>query len=181
MVETWICPELGTNFTENFAVMMTNHIYNNWSYTTLTGELSGLNKPPAPTAQNNTIDFRAGIDDDFKTLEVTCLEGDTDANQLEQIGQKRVEFLTEIMVTTKAFIIGRDDVTGFLRMMDAEIRRICGQYKQSLQTGNMAGIKDLIYRRGRRIYNISPIDMSDKSKWATLHTIQMWYELVDVQ
>jgi hypothetical protein len=181
MVETWVCPELGTNFTENFAVMAINHIFNNWSYTALTGELSGLNKPTVPSGQTNTIDFRAGIDDDFKTLEVTCLQGDTNAIEHHNIGQKRIEFTTEIMVTCKAFLIGRDDVKNFLKKMDDEIVRICGQYKQSAQTGQMVGIKDWIYQRGRRVYNISPMDMSDKSEWKTLHTILMWYELADVQ
>ncbi len=181
MVETWICPELGHNFQENFPVMLIDHIFTNWSYTTLTGINSGINKPSVPTSQTNTIDFRAGIDDDFKTLQVTALQGDTNIVEHLHTGQKREILTTEIMVTCKAFIMGRDDVTGLLRLMDQEIGRICGQYKQMNQSGEMAGIKDLMYQRGRRIYSISPVDMSDKSEWKTVHTILMWYELVDVQ
>jgi len=181
MVETWICPEIGHNFQDNFAVMMINHIYNNWSYSTLTGELSALNKPPIPSGQNNTIDFRAGVQDDFKTLEVTCLESDTNVVDSKQIGRKSLLLTTGVMVTCKAKIIGRDDVTGFLRLMNQEIGRICGQYVQQNQTGEMFGIKDLRYQRGRPQYSIAPIDRSDKSEWSSLHTILMWYELRDIQ
>ncbi len=181
MVETWVVPELGHNFQENFTVMLINHIFNNWSYTTLTGDTDALNKPTDPSSQTNYIDFRAGFDDDFKTLEVTALEGDTVVQEQINTGQKRQSMTTEVMVTCKAFIIGRDDVTGFLRMMNQEVQRICGQYKQVNQTGEMAGIKDLVYQRGRPQYSIAPPDRSDKSKWTTTHSILMWYELVDIQ
>jgi len=181
MVETWVCPELGHNFQENFSVMLINHIFENWSYTTLTGDLDALNKPTDPTAQTNYIDFRAGIDDDFKTLEVTALEGDTVVQEHNNTGQKSQSMTTEVMVMCKAFIIGRDDTTGFLRMMNQEVQRICGQYKQINQTGEMFGIKDLIYQRGRPQYSMNPVDRSDKSKWSVIHSILMWYELRDVQ
>lgn len=178
MVETWICPELGTNFTENFSVMLINHIYNNWSYTTLTGDLAGLNKPPVPSGQSNTIDFRAGIKDDFKTLQVTALQGRTLVVEHLQVGYKSELMTTQILVRANAKIIGRDDVTDYLRYMNQEIGSICGRYKQVNQTGNMAGIKDLIYEGNE--YEYMPNDKSDKSDWGTIHSILMFYELRDI-
>ena len=57
--------------------MLINHIYNNWSYTTLTGEEAGLNKPGTPTGESTSVEFRAGIRDEFKTLQVLALQGRT--------------------------------------------------------------------------------------------------------
>jgi len=184
MVETWVCPELGTNFTENFAVMVINHIYDNWSFTSESGLLAGLNKPAYQTHQSNTIDFRPGIPDQFKTLQVCALQDDTEARQPNGAnpymmgGQRATSFMTQVNVITQAKIIGRDDTTGLLRKMDAEIVRQCGQYKQMDQTGDWKGIKQLFYGKGKRQYG--PSDDSDKSDWATVHAVILWYELRDI-
>ena len=184
MVETWICPELGTNFTENFTVMLINHIYNNWSFTSETGILSGLNKPAIITGQNNTIDFKPGIPDSFKTLQVCALQDDTEARQPNGAspymmgGQRAISFMTQVNVITATKIMGRDDTTGLLRKMEQEIVRQCGQYKQGEQTGNMAGIKQLFYGKGKRQYG--PSDDSDKDDWSTVHAVVLWYELRDI-
>jgi len=176
MVDTWTVPELGHNFTENFAVMLINHIYNNWSYTTLTGVEEGLNKPGTMTGQSTYIEFRPGIKDEYKTLQVLALQGRTVVTDHIQTGYKRELMTTQVWVTTLASVAELDDQTSLLRLMDQEIGRICGQYRQSAQTGEMRGIKDLIYEGNDRIYNAK--DDFSKAHWETRHSILMWYELV---
>jgi len=184
MVETWICPELEHNFTENFSVMVTDYIYDHWSFTAETGILAGLNKPLVKTGQDNTIDFRPGIPDQFKTLQVCSLQDDTEARQPDgsnpymMVGQTAISLMTQVNVITHTKIIGRDDTTGLLRKMDQEIQRICGQYKQSQSTGEWRGIKNLFYGKGKRQYG--PSDDSDKSDWSTVHAVILWYELRDI-
>jgi hypothetical protein len=176
MTEVWVVPELGTNFTTNFTQMLIDYIYSQWSYTGLTGAEAGLNKPGTPTGQSNYIEFRPGIRDDFKTLQVLALQGRTVVVQHEQTGWKRESMTTQVWVTTLTKVIGKDDTSSLLRKMDQEIGRICGTYRQANQSsGDMRGIKDLIYEGNDRIYG--PKDAFDKSDWETRHSILMWYEL----
>jgi len=175
LTEVWVVPELGTNFTENFSVMLINHIYNNWSYTSLTGGEEGLNKPSTATGQSNYIEFRAGNKDDFKTLQVLTKKGRTVVVKHIQDGWKREVMTTQVWVTTLVKVAEIDDSTSLLRLMDQEIGRICGMYIQSNQTGNMAGIKDLIYEGSDAIYG--PKDQWNKSDWGTNHSVLMFYEL----
>ena len=175
MTEVWVVPELGTDFTSNFSIMLRDYIFAQWSYTGLTGVEIGLNKPATPIGQTNTIEFRAGLKDDFKTLQVLCLQGRTVVQQHLQTGWKREAMTTQILVSTLIKVIGRDDTSSLLRKMDEEIVRICGMYRQSNQTsGDMRGIKDLIYEGSDRIYG--PRDQFDKSEWETRHSILMFYE-----
>ena len=175
MTEVWVNPELQTNFTENFAVMLIKHIYNNWSYTTLTGGEEGLNKPAEMTGATNYIEFRPGIKDEFKTLQVLALQGRTMVVEHKQTGWKREIMTTQVWVTTLVKVAEIDDQTSLLRKMDQEIGRICGMYRQANQTGNMKGIKDLIYEGNDRVYG--PKDQWNKSDWETRHSILMFYEL----
>jgi hypothetical protein len=156
--------------------MLINYIYDQWSYTGLTGIESALNKPATKTGQTTTIEFRPGIKDDFKQLQVLALQGRTVVVDHKQTGWKREEMTTQVLVTTAVKQIGRDDTGSLLRKMDQEIGRICGMYRQANQTtGDMRGIKDLIYEGNDRIYG--PKDAFDKSDWETRHSILMWYEL----
>lgn len=177
MVEVWVVPELQTNFTKNFAVMLIDYIYDQWSYTGLTGLEVGLNKPATKIGQTTTIEFRPGIKDEFKTLQVLALQGRTLVVKHEQSGWKRQYMTTQVWITTLAKVMGRDDTGSLLRKMDQEIGRICGTYRQINQTsGDMRGIKDLIYEGNDRIYG--PKDTFDKSDWETRHSVLMAYELV---
>ena len=176
MVEVWVVPELQSNFTTNFAVMLINYIYDNWSLTGLTGVEAGLNKPAAKTGQANYIEFRPGIKDEFKTLQVLGLQGRTLVVKHEQSGFKRQSMTTQVWITTLVKVMGKDDTSSLLRKMDQEVGRICGMYRQNNQvSGDMRGIKDLIYEGNDRIYG--PKDAFDKSDWETRHSILMWYEL----
>ncbi len=179
MTEVWVVPELQRNFNENFAVMLIDHIYNNWSFTGLTGDEEGLNKPLTKTGQTNYIEFRPGIKDEFKTIEVLTLQGRTMVVEHLQTGWKREKMTTQVWVTTKIRVSEIDDSTTLLRKMDQEIGRICGMYRQANQTGEMAGIKDLIYEGNDRVYG--PKDQWNKSDWETRHSILMFYELVHGQ
>lgn len=190
MVETWICPDIASvpqrNFETNFAVLLLDYIYNNWPYTTLTGELSAINKPAAKEGQNNLIEFRPGLPD-LQSFQVCTLQGRTKAQNPSgespylQTGNMQISLLTEVSVVTKAVIVGRDDRTGFLRLMDSAIMKICGQYKQTQQTpgSDMQGIKMLYYDQGDRQY--APNEQADKSDWSTIHQIWLWYILADIQ
>lgn len=155
--------------------MLIDHIYDNWSYTALTGAEEGLNKPAQKVAHTNYIDFRPGIKEELKTLQVLTLQGRTVVVDHIQTGWKRQVMTTQVWVTTLARVIGRDDTGSILRKMDQEIGRICGMYRQVNQTGEMAGIKDLIYEGNDRVYG--PKDRFDKSDWETRHSILMLYEL----
>jgi hypothetical protein len=176
MTEVWVCPELGTNFTENFAVTLINYIYDKWSYTSETGLLEGLNKPAEKTGQSNYIEFRPGIKDTFKTLQVLTKQGRTVVVDHIQTGWKRESMTTQVWVTTLVKVAEIDDQTPLLRKMDQEIGRICGMYRQANQvSGDMRGIKDLIYEGNDRVYG--PKDQWNKSDWETNHSVLMWYEL----
>lgn len=179
MTDVWVCPELGHNFTENFSVMLINHIYDNWSYTGLTGAEEGLNKPTEKTGQSNYIEFRPGLKDDFKTLQVLTMQGRTVVVDHIQTGWKRESMTTQVWVTTLIKVAEIDDQTSLLRKLDQEIGRICGTYRQSNQTGEMAGIKDLIYEGNDRVFG--PKDQWNKSDWETRHSVLMWYELAHGQ
>lgn len=179
MTDVWVCPELGHNFTENFSVMLINHIYDNWSYTGLTGAEEGLNKPAEKTGQSNYIEFRPGLKDDFKTLQVLTMQGRTVVVDHIQTGWKRESMTTQVWVTTLIKVAEIDDQTSLLRKLDQEIGRICGTYRQINQTGEMAGIKDLIYEGNDRVFG--PKDQWNKSDWETRHSVLMWYELAHGQ
>jgi len=126
--------------------------------------------------QTNYIEFRPGIKDEFKTLQVLALQGRTMVIKHEQSGFKRQSMTTQVLVTTLAKVISKDDTSSLLRKMDQEVGRICGMYRQVNQTsGDMRGIKDLVYEGNDRIYG--PKDAFDKSDWETRHSILMWYEL----
>jgi len=175
MTESWIVPELGTDFTTNFSVMLRDYIYDKWSYTSLTGIEAGINKPATKIGQTNSIEFRAGLKDDFKQLQVYCYQGKTVTINHQQIGWKREERTTQVWVVTHVEVMGKDDETSLLRLMDEEIDRICGMYRQVDQTsGDMRGIKDLIYEGNDRVYG--PQDDFAKSEWETKHSILLWYE-----
>jgi len=175
MTEAWIVPELGTDFTTNFSVMLRDYIYDKWSYTSLTGIEAGLNKPITKIGQTNSIEFRAGLKDDFKQLQVYCYQGKTVTINHQQIGWKREERTTQVWVVTHVEVMGKDDETSLLRLMDEEIDRICGMYRQVEQTsGDMRGIKDLIYEGNDRVYGAQ--DDFAKSEWETKHSILLWYE-----
>ena len=176
MVEVWVVPELQTNFTTNFSVMLIDYIYSQWSYSGLTGPESGLNKPATKTGQTNTIEFRPGLKDEFKTLQVLTRQGRTLVQEHKQDGSwKRQLMTTQVWVTTLVKVIGRDDTGSLLRKMDQKIEEICGMYAQANQTsGDMRGIKDLIYEGNERVYG--PKDTFDKSDWESVHSVLMWYE-----
>jgi hypothetical protein len=159
--------------------MLIDHIFNNW--TTSAGDLA---KPSTREGQSNKIEFRAGIIDDNKMLQVTALQGLTRVGQPNgssgylQVGQKAYSMLTQMQVTLKAETPIMGDTSDRLRIMEQELLNICGTYKQTAQTGNMAGIKDLIYDQGDRQY--MPDDEFDKTDWRSIHNVWLWYELTDL-
>ena len=169
-----VVAELGTYFTDTFSEMLINYIYNNW--TTNTGDLA---KPGTMTGESNTIEFRRGFPSDFKQLDVTAIEGETMADQIIQFGQKILTMKTQVIITLRVQALSQDDPDEILSIMEKELRNICLTYKQSAQSGDMRGIKDLVYERARRVY--LPSDTWDKSEWGSEHSIQMWYQLNDVQ
>jgi hypothetical protein len=177
LTEVWVVPELGTDFTENFSVMLIDYIYSQWPYTSETGLLEGLNKPNEKEGQSNYIEFRAGDKDTFKTLQVLTKQGRTVVVKHEQSGFKRQAYTTQVWVKTLIKVQGIGDTTPLLRKLDQAVDRICGMYRQINQTsGDMRGIKDLIYEGNDRVYG--PKDQWDKSDWETNHSVLMFYEKV---
>ena len=178
MVEVWVVPELQTDFTENFSVMLINYIYSKWSFTGLTGLEEGLNKPAEKSGHSNYIQFRPGIKDEVSNLQVLTKQGRTVTVEHKVDGSwKRELRTTQVWVTTLVKMVELDDTTSLLRKMDQEIDRICGMYQQSaIVSGDMRGIKDLIYEGNDRVYG--PRDSWQKSDWETNHSILMWYEKV---
>ena len=177
MVEVWVVPELQTDFTENFAVTLINYIYAQWPYTGLTGLEEGLNKPAEKTGHSNYIQFRPGIKDEVSNLQVLTKQGRTVVVEHNQTGWKRELLTTQVWVTTLVKMVELDDTTSLLRKMDQAIHKICGTYRQVNQvSGDMRGIKDLIYEGNDRVYG--PKDAWNKSDWETNHSVLMWYEKV---
>jgi len=86
---------------------------------------------------------------------------------------------TGVTVTLRVMLLSNEAPDDLLHDMEQELTRICGQYQQSQQVGEMAGIKDLIYEGGER--NYLPEDTWDKKEWSSTHLVQMWYQLNDIQ
>jgi len=174
MPETWIVPELEHNFIDSFSKMMIDYIYDNWSITT-----GNAAKPATPTGQSNYIEFRRGIPGEFKSISVTTLQQKTLVREIIQFGQKIQMMQTSVTVTLRVMLLTNNSPDDLLHDMEQELTRICGQYQQSQQVGEMAGIKDLIYEGGER--NYLPEDTWDKKEWSSTHLVQMWYQLNDIQ
>ena len=178
MTDVWWVPELEGDFSDNFSQMLIDYIYAQWPYTSLTGVEAALNKPATMTGQTTTIEFRPGLKDAFKTLQVLTRQGRTVTVDHKQVGYKHEEMTTQVIVTTLVRVMNaRDDTSPFLRLMDQAIQKICGMYRQTNQvSGDMRGVKDLIYEGSDRIYG--PKDQFDKSDWQTDHSILLWYTKV---
>jgi hypothetical protein len=183
MTFNFICPDFYPQryFNTNFSITLIDYIFDHW--TTTTGMIA---KPSTRAGQSNTIDFRAGIIDDNKQLQVTVLQGLTRIGQPNgssgylQVGQKAYSMLTQMQVTLKAESPVMGDTSDRLRIMEQELLNICGTYKQqsdTVPTKDIYGIKDLVYDTGERIY--LPEDEFDKSDWRSIHSIWLWYELAD--
>lgn len=178
MVNDWVVPELGTNFTYSFSKMLIGYIYNNWSYTT-----GNLAKPATMQGQTNIIEFRTGLYSDFKDYQVLTLQGPTrrglpnGQNPNLQIGQKHISFLTQVNVTFKVISIELNE-PDLLYDMEKELVRILGQYNQADQSGDMRGIKDLFFDQGERQITVN--EEFDKSDWRSIWPVTMWYTLQDV-
>jgi len=168
--ESFIVPELGTSFPNSFAKMLIDYIYLRWSYTT-----GVLAKPVAMQGQTQELEFRTGMVSDFKSLQITTLQGPTQVKEIIQTGQKRYSMLTMVAVTLRVSLLQRDSPDPILSDMEKEIRRLCGQYQVS---NGMTGIKDLIYDGGDRQYMTT--DSFDKSDWRSIEKVWMWYEYADV-
>lgn len=159
--------------------MLIKHIFDNWTSTT--GDIA---KPVTMEGQTQLIEFRTGIKSDLKQLQVLTLQGQTriaqpngDSGYL-QVGQKAYSLMTQVLVTVKADNQVMNDTSENLRIMDQEILNICGTYKNSSKTGDMVGIKDLVYDVGDRQYESE--DDFDKSEWVSIHSVWLWYELIDI-
>lgn len=174
MVETWVVPELGHNFIDSFSKMLIDKIYEDWSFTT-----GYLAKPVTPQGQTQSIEFRRGIPGEFKSISVTTLQQRTVVREYIQLGQKIQSMQTGVTVTLRVMLRDIDAPDDYLTDMEQELQRICGQYQQANQVGELAGIKDLIYEGGERQY--LPEDTWDKKEWASTHLVQMWYQLNDIQ
>ena len=179
MVLKYVVDGLDRYFNDNFTVMLIKWIYDHWSITT--GDLA---KPANMEGQDNKIEFRTGIKSDLKELQVLTLQGQTRVGQPDGstgyigTGTNDASFLTQVLVTTKADSGSMYDTSEHLRLMEKEIIEICGLYLQTPKTPNtdMFGIKNIVYDTGDRQYE--PNDDFDKSEWDSIHSIWLWYVLV---
>jgi hypothetical protein len=129
--------------------------------------------------QNNKIEFRTGLKSDFKSLQVTTVQGRTVVQEHLGMGSSRDLMNTEVIVTLRASTM-TPNIAQYLGTMEQELMNIVGTYKQSAQSvgTDMSGIKWLRYEQGQRIYN--ELEDYTKSDWRSQHSVVMIYELVDI-
>jgi len=118
------------------------------------------------------LGYRIGFPDHSKPYEITCLERETTIGRLTFHQPAAVyEFTTrwEINIFTKR--LSRDNVDPQLGNMEREVQRIICQFK----SGDIPGVRDLIYQGQERIYTSN--DNWASSEWRSRVSVLMKYEV----
>lgn len=152
----WVVPELGTDFTEDFEIMLLPYIINGYSISN-------------PVKED--IKFRSGFFDFSQSLECCILQQDT--VPVEKISQKYT-FTTTMEIHLRMLKLDRDaiDSNPQLENMEQEFQRIIENYYYN----DIVGIKEIFFDpvSTERVYNAS--DTWAKSDWRSLVRVKMFYE-----
>jgi hypothetical protein len=163
-MSTFVVPELATtDFTSDFDELVRAYINTKYA-------LADPNKATA-----NTIKFKVGFFDYKLPYEIAVIETDTDPPQYPN-GRRRAYTTTgiEIHIRMKRLSRSETEISPQLGMMEREIQRIAMQYR----TQDIAGIKDMVWNGGTRIYNVT--DTYAASDWRSMVRVRLIYEKIDI-
>ena len=168
---TWVVPEIGTDFTEDFEDLVIQHIFDEW---TETNPGKGAALKPDTTTENDKISFKTGFPEYSRPYECCVIKTSTEV--LEQFsGKSRFAFLTGLDIMLRMKRLNRDAPAADpqLENMEREVMRIMTTYKHN----DILGIKDLVFKNPDsvvRVYNAT--DSWATSDWRSLVRIQVFYE-----
>jgi len=173
MVVTWVVPELGADFTQDFEDIVIQYIYDKWA---INNPAKGASPHSDTETEPDTVSFKAGFPDFFRPYEVAMVQ--TRTQPLEKIGGKFM-FVTGLDVMIRMKRIERDGIAEDIQLenMEVEVQRIIENYVPN----SIVGIKDLIYDDNtstEKVYGAR--DTWAKSDWRTIVHIKVFYEKEDV-
>ena len=168
-MSTWIIPELGTDFAQDFEDTIIDYIYQKYD---IALPAKDLTDPHPETGEN--VSFKAGFPDFFMPYSIGVVQ--TRTTLIEKINGKHV-FETGLDVMIRMKRIERDaiDTEPELENMENEVQRIVEDYRAE----DIAGIYDLVYDSPsvERVYNAR--DTYAKSDWRSIVKIKVFYEKED--
>ena len=162
-MSTFVVPELSTtDFTSDFDELVRAYIETKYSLAD-------------PLKASNTIKFKVGFFDFKLPYEIAILETETDPPQYPN-GRRRAYTQTtmEIHIRMKRLPRSETEISPQLGFMEREIQRILMQYRSQ----DIAGIKDLYWAGGQRVYNAG--DTYAQSDWRSLVRARLIYEKIDI-
>lgn len=169
MVSTFGVPELALSptdvpdFERDFDEMVRDYIYTEYALT-----------DPDKTAAN-TIKFKVGFFDYKLSYEIAILQRETDPPQYSNAARIAFTHTTmEIHMRMKRLSRSETEISPQLGRMEREIERIAMQYR----TGDIAGIKAMIWAGSERIYNAG--DSFAQSDWRSMVRVRLQYQKVDI-
>ena len=172
-MSTWLVPELGTDFTQDFEDIIIQYIFDKW---TETDPAKGSQMQTDYESEPDTISFKPGFPDFFRPYECAIVQ--TRTTPLEKIDGKWV-FTTGLDIMLRMKRIERDaiDVDPELENMEIELQRIIESYVPN----EITGIKDLVYDdnvSAERVYNAR--DSWAKTDWRSIVHIKVFFEKEDI-
>lgn len=171
-MSTWVVPEIGADFTEDFEDTIIQYIYDKWS---INNPAKGTTLQTDYESEPDTISFKPGFPDYFRPYECACVQARTEP--LEKIGGKWV-FTTGLDIMVRMKRIERDaiEVDPQLENMEEEVQRIVEDYIPN----EITGIMDLVYSDNvstERVYGAR--DSFAKSDWRSVIHIKVFYQKED--
>jgi hypothetical protein len=170
-VSTWVVPELGTDFTDDFEDMVIGYIFQQWQET---DPPKGANMKPDTTTENGAVSFKSGFPDFFRAYECCCVQTRTELIEAYS-GKSRFVFTTGIDIMLRMKRLNRDSasIDPQLDNMEREIIRIMTHYRHN----DIGGIKDLLFglpESVTRVYDAR--DTYAKSDWRSVIHVSAFYE-----
>lgn len=163
-MSTFVVPELATtDFTSDFDELVRAYINTKYA----------LADPDKTTA--NTLKIKVGFFDYKLPYEIAVIETDTEPPQYPN-GRRRAYTSTgiEIHIRMKRLARSETEISPQLGFMEREIQRIAMQYHNQ----DIAGIKDMVWNGGSRIYNAT--DSFATSDWRSMVRVRLLYEKIDI-
>lgn len=160
-MSTYIVPELGTDFPDDFEDMVKDYVETEYSIA-----------DPIKTDTEH-FNFKVGFFGYFLPYEIAFLQTVTEPPQYNS-GGRGFYTGTEIMVGIRMERISRDKVDPQLGNMEREIQRIAMQYR----AGDIPGIKSMVYWGGERVLNAT--DNWAETDWRSIVRLRVYYEKRDI-
>jgi len=172
MPATWVVPQLGTDFPDDFEDVIIQYVYDKWN---ISNPAKGSTLKPDYTIQPDTVSFKPGFPDLNRPYEVCCIQ--TITMPIEKINGKwtfttGLEFLIRMKRIERAAI----EVDPQLENMEGEIQRIVESYVPN----EIPGYMDLVYDKPATKRMYGPKASWAKSDWLTIIKIKVFYQKDDL-